>query len=113
MNADETVLNLCCSHASMQHNDCIIYSLYVQQGRVRFPISFSPLWLWCLCLPLLQVDSSETLSDSDTEGKALTEVHSVGVQVEDDKRYQESKNQRKLLIFEIQSKHELFILPDI
>uniref|UniRef100_A0A3Q4I528 Discs, large (Drosophila) homolog-associated protein 3 n=1 Tax=Neolamprologus brichardi TaxID=32507 RepID=A0A3Q4I528_NEOBR len=32
------------------------------------------------------VDSSETLSDSDTEGKALTEVHSVGVQVEDDKR---------------------------
>uniref|UniRef100_A0A3P9BX48 Discs, large (Drosophila) homolog-associated protein 3 n=1 Tax=Maylandia zebra TaxID=106582 RepID=A0A3P9BX48_9CICH len=28
----------------------------------------------------------ETLSDSDTEGKALTEVHSVGVQVEDDKR---------------------------
>uniref|UniRef100_A0A3B4H5F5 DLG associated protein 3 n=1 Tax=Pundamilia nyererei TaxID=303518 RepID=A0A3B4H5F5_9CICH len=30
--------------------------------------------------------SSETLSDSDTEGKALTEVHSVGVQVEDDKR---------------------------
>ncbi|XP_039461065.1 disks large-associated protein 3 [Oreochromis aureus] len=34
----------------------------------------------------VQVDSSETLSDSDTEGKALTEVHSVGVQVEDDKR---------------------------
>uniref|UniRef100_A0A3B4H545 DLG associated protein 3 n=1 Tax=Pundamilia nyererei TaxID=303518 RepID=A0A3B4H545_9CICH len=33
----------------------------------------------------VQVDSSETLSDSDTEGKALTEVHSVGVQVEDDK----------------------------
>lgn len=39
-----------------------------------------------LLLPLLQVDSSETLSDSDTEGKALTEVHSIGVQVEDDKR---------------------------
>lgn len=35
---------------------------------------------------LFQVDSSETLSDSDAEGKALTEVHSVGVQVEDDKR---------------------------
>lgn len=35
---------------------------------------------------LTQVDSSETLSDSDTEGKALTEVHSIGVQVEDDKR---------------------------
>uniref|UniRef100_A0A3Q0QY49 Discs, large (Drosophila) homolog-associated protein 3 n=1 Tax=Amphilophus citrinellus TaxID=61819 RepID=A0A3Q0QY49_AMPCI len=34
----------------------------------------------------VQVDSSETLSDSDAEGKALTEVHSVGVQVEDDKR---------------------------
>uniref|UniRef100_A0A3Q0QY15 Discs, large (Drosophila) homolog-associated protein 3 n=1 Tax=Amphilophus citrinellus TaxID=61819 RepID=A0A3Q0QY15_AMPCI len=33
----------------------------------------------------VQVDSSETLSDSDAEGKALTEVHSVGVQVEDDK----------------------------
>uniref|UniRef100_A0A3Q2P1D8 Discs, large (Drosophila) homolog-associated protein 3 n=1 Tax=Fundulus heteroclitus TaxID=8078 RepID=A0A3Q2P1D8_FUNHE len=32
------------------------------------------------------VDSSETLSDSDTEGKALTEVHSIGVQVEDEKR---------------------------
>uniref|UniRef100_A0A3Q3GAP0 Discs, large (Drosophila) homolog-associated protein 3 n=1 Tax=Labrus bergylta TaxID=56723 RepID=A0A3Q3GAP0_9LABR len=29
---------------------------------------------------------SETLSDSDAEGKALTEVHSIGVQVEDDKR---------------------------
>uniref|UniRef100_A0A3Q3N7N2 Discs, large (Drosophila) homolog-associated protein 3 n=1 Tax=Labrus bergylta TaxID=56723 RepID=A0A3Q3N7N2_9LABR len=28
----------------------------------------------------------ETLSDSDAEGKALTEVHSIGVQVEDDKR---------------------------
>lgn len=39
--------------------------------------------LWLL---LFQVDSSETLSDSDAEGKALTEVHSVGVQVEDDKR---------------------------
>uniref|UniRef100_A0A8C6TI53 Discs, large (Drosophila) homolog-associated protein 3 n=1 Tax=Neogobius melanostomus TaxID=47308 RepID=A0A8C6TI53_9GOBI len=35
---------------------------------------------------LLQVDSSETLSDSDAEGKALTEVHSIGVQVEEDKR---------------------------
>lgn len=35
---------------------------------------------------VLQVDSSETLSDSDAEGKALTEVHSIGVQVEDDKR---------------------------
>ncbi|KAM4724851.1 disks large-associated protein 3 [Anableps anableps] len=34
----------------------------------------------------VQVDSSETLSDSDTEGKALTEVHSIGVQVEDEKR---------------------------
>ncbi|AWP21882.1 putative disks large-associated protein 3 [Scophthalmus maximus] len=34
----------------------------------------------------VQVDSSETLSDSDGEGKALTEVHSIGVQVEDDKR---------------------------
>uniref|UniRef100_A0A3B3TIL8 Discs, large (Drosophila) homolog-associated protein 3 n=1 Tax=Poecilia latipinna TaxID=48699 RepID=A0A3B3TIL8_9TELE len=33
----------------------------------------------------VQVDSSETLSDSDTEGKALTEVHSIGVQVEDEK----------------------------
>uniref|UniRef100_A0A3B3ZPJ8 Uncharacterized protein n=1 Tax=Periophthalmus magnuspinnatus TaxID=409849 RepID=A0A3B3ZPJ8_9GOBI len=32
------------------------------------------------------VDSSETLSDSDAEGKALTEVHSIGVQVEEDKR---------------------------
>ena len=39
-----------------------------------------------LRLLLLQVDSSETLSDSDAEGKALTEVHSIGVQVEDDKR---------------------------
>uniref|UniRef100_A0A673H2H3 Disks large-associated protein 3-like n=1 Tax=Sinocyclocheilus rhinocerous TaxID=307959 RepID=A0A673H2H3_9TELE len=28
----------------------------------------------------------ETLSDSDPEGKALREVHSIGVQVEDDKR---------------------------
>uniref|UniRef100_A0A665TC31 Discs, large (Drosophila) homolog-associated protein 3 n=1 Tax=Echeneis naucrates TaxID=173247 RepID=A0A665TC31_ECHNA len=37
-------------------------------------------------LILLQVDSSETLSDSDGDGKALTEVHSIGVQVEDDKR---------------------------
>ncbi|XP_076864810.1 disks large-associated protein 3 [Brachyhypopomus gauderio] len=34
----------------------------------------------------VQVDSSETLSDSDTEGRALREVHSIGVQVEDDKR---------------------------
>ncbi|XP_038142769.1 disks large-associated protein 3 isoform X2 [Cyprinodon tularosa] len=34
----------------------------------------------------VQVDSSETLSDSDTEGKTLTEVHSIGVQVEDEKR---------------------------
>ncbi|XP_046874709.1 disks large-associated protein 3 [Hypomesus transpacificus] len=32
----------------------------------------------------VQVDSSETLSDSEAEG--LREVHSVGVQVEDDKR---------------------------
>lgn len=39
--------------------------------------------LWLL---LFQVDSSETLSDSDAEGKALTEVHSIGVQVEEDKR---------------------------
>ncbi|XP_051927932.1 disks large-associated protein 3 isoform X1 [Hippocampus zosterae] len=34
----------------------------------------------------VQVDSSETLSDSDADGKAVTEVHSIGVQVEDDKR---------------------------
>ncbi|XP_015204331.2 disks large-associated protein 3 isoform X1 [Lepisosteus oculatus] len=34
----------------------------------------------------VQVDSSETLSDSDTESKALREVHSIGVQVEEDKR---------------------------
>ncbi|XP_066573349.1 disks large-associated protein 3 [Amia ocellicauda] len=34
----------------------------------------------------VQVDSSETLSDSDTESKALKEVHSIGVQVEEDKR---------------------------
>uniref|UniRef100_A0A673JX01 Disks large-associated protein 3-like n=1 Tax=Sinocyclocheilus rhinocerous TaxID=307959 RepID=A0A673JX01_9TELE len=34
----------------------------------------------------VQVDSSETLSDSDPESKALREVHSIGVQVEDDKR---------------------------
>ncbi|XP_076155273.1 disks large-associated protein 3, partial [Alosa pseudoharengus] len=34
----------------------------------------------------VQVDSSETLSDSDGEGKSLREVHSIGVQVEDDKR---------------------------
>ncbi len=40
-----------------------------------------------LWLHVFQVDSSETLSDSDAEGKALTEVHSIGVQVEDDKRY--------------------------
>lgn len=39
-----------------------------------------------LCASVVQVDSSETLSDSDAEGKALTEVHSIGVQVEDDKR---------------------------
>lgn len=39
------------------------------------------LWLF-----LFKVDSSETLSDSDGDGKALTEVHSIGVQVEDDKR---------------------------
>ena len=37
----------------------------------------------CLC----QVDSSETLSDSDTESKVLREVHSIGVQVEEDKRF--------------------------
>lgn len=37
-------------------------------------------------LCVFQVDSSETLSDSDPEGKALREVHSIGVQVEDDKR---------------------------
>ncbi|XP_034017450.1 disks large-associated protein 3 [Thalassophryne amazonica] len=35
----------------------------------------------------VQVDSSETLSDSDGEGKTLTEVHSIGVQVEDNKRW--------------------------
>ncbi|KAJ8387486.1 hypothetical protein AAFF_G00155870 [Aldrovandia affinis] len=34
----------------------------------------------------VQVDSSETLSDSDTESKALREVHSIGVQVEEDRR---------------------------
>ncbi|KAJ8363578.1 hypothetical protein SKAU_G00124090 [Synaphobranchus kaupii] len=34
----------------------------------------------------VQVDSSETLSDSDTENKVLREVHSIGVQVEEDKR---------------------------
>ncbi|KAI1901833.1 hypothetical protein AGOR_G00038460 [Albula goreensis] len=34
----------------------------------------------------VQVDSSETLSDSDTESKAMREVHSIGVQVEEDKR---------------------------
>lgn len=39
-----------------------------------------------LCMLSFQVDSSETLSDSDAEGKALTEVHSIGVQVEEDKR---------------------------
>lgn len=42
--------------------------------------------LVALCTLSFQVDSSETLSDSDAEGKALTEVHSIGVQVEDDKR---------------------------
>lgn len=35
---------------------------------------------------LFKVDSSETLSDSEGDAKALTEVHSVGVQVEDNKR---------------------------
>ncbi|XP_029103898.1 disks large-associated protein 3 [Scleropages formosus] len=34
----------------------------------------------------VQVDSSETISDSDTESKALREVQSIGVQVEEDKR---------------------------
>ncbi|KAJ7991957.1 hypothetical protein DPEC_G00289240 [Dallia pectoralis] len=34
----------------------------------------------------VQVDSSETVSDSDAEGKAQREVHSIGVQVEEDKR---------------------------
>ncbi|XP_063042198.1 disks large-associated protein 3 [Engraulis encrasicolus] len=34
----------------------------------------------------VQVDSSETLSDSEGEGRSLREVHSIGVQVEDDKR---------------------------
>ncbi|XP_048849356.1 disks large-associated protein 3 [Brienomyrus brachyistius] len=34
----------------------------------------------------VQVDSSETISDSDTESKVLREVHSIGVQVEEDKR---------------------------
>lgn len=42
--------------------------------------------LVALCTLSFQVDSSETLSDSDGDGKALTEVHSIGVQVEDDKR---------------------------
>uniref|UniRef100_A0A4W3HQ84 Discs, large (Drosophila) homolog-associated protein 3 n=1 Tax=Callorhinchus milii TaxID=7868 RepID=A0A4W3HQ84_CALMI len=35
----------------------------------------------------IQVDSSETMTDSDTESKCLREVHSIGVQVEDDKRH--------------------------
>ncbi|XP_036398499.1 disks large-associated protein 3-like [Megalops cyprinoides] len=34
----------------------------------------------------VQVDSSENLSDSDPEGRALREMQSIGVQVEDDKR---------------------------
>ncbi|KAG7500498.1 disks large-associated protein 3 [Solea senegalensis] len=34
----------------------------------------------------VQVDSSGTLSDSEGESKALTQVHSIGVQVEEDKR---------------------------
>ncbi|CDR05054.1 unnamed protein product, partial [Oncorhynchus mykiss] len=35
----------------------------------------------------VQVDSPGTLTDSDAESKALREVHSIGVQVEEDKRY--------------------------
>lgn len=50
--------------------------LYIWLGRLTGV-------LWPL---LFQVDSSETLSDSDAEAKALTKVHSIGVQVEDDKR---------------------------
>ncbi|KAK6327987.1 hypothetical protein J4Q44_G00036330 [Coregonus suidteri] len=42
-------------------------------------------WNWRPSIAV-QVDSSETLSDSDVEGKALKEVHSIGVQVEEDKR---------------------------
>ncbi|XP_042151001.1 disks large-associated protein 3-like [Oncorhynchus tshawytscha] len=34
----------------------------------------------------VQVDSPGTLTDSDAESKALREVHSIGVQVEEDKR---------------------------
>lgn len=61
----------------------------VNHRKLESPVSSVPrctLRLVALRTLSFQVDSSETLSDSDAEGKALTEVHSIGVQVEDDKR---------------------------
>ncbi|XP_043915198.1 disks large-associated protein 3 [Protopterus annectens] len=40
---------------------------------------------WCPSIGV-QVDSSETVSDSDTESKSQREFHSIGVQVEDKRR---------------------------
>uniref|UniRef100_A0A8C7F4D5 Discs, large (Drosophila) homolog-associated protein 3 n=1 Tax=Oncorhynchus kisutch TaxID=8019 RepID=A0A8C7F4D5_ONCKI len=43
-------------------------------------------YTWYQNPSVICVDSSETLSDSEPDGKALREVHSIGVQVEEDKR---------------------------
>uniref|UniRef100_A0A8C1ZUL4 Discs, large (Drosophila) homolog-associated protein 3 n=1 Tax=Cyprinus carpio TaxID=7962 RepID=A0A8C1ZUL4_CYPCA len=59
---------------------------YLGGGTVLNDVSLLCKILLNVSLCVFQVDSSETLSDSDPEGKALREVHSIGVQVEDDKR---------------------------
>uniref|UniRef100_A0A3P9Q4B2 Discs, large (Drosophila) homolog-associated protein 3 n=1 Tax=Poecilia reticulata TaxID=8081 RepID=A0A3P9Q4B2_POERE len=65
----------------------VLFFFFTFISVIKFPLSQKNIELmFCTCGLLFQVDSSETLSDSDTEGKALTEVHSIGVQVEDEKR---------------------------
>lgn len=51
------------------------------------------------CRFIFCVDQVETATDSDTESRSLREYHSVGVQVEDDKRYVQQTHKKYMPVF--------------
>ncbi|XP_078093296.1 disks large-associated protein 2-like [Mustelus asterias] len=60
----------------------------------------------------IQVDSSETMTDSDTDSKGLREFHSIGVQVEDNKRHARFKRSNSVTT-SVQADLELEGIPGL
>ncbi|XP_059810382.1 disks large-associated protein 2-like [Hypanus sabinus] len=60
----------------------------------------------------IQVDSSETMTDSDTDSKGLREFHSIGVQVEDNKRHARFKRSNSVTT-SVQADLELEGIPGV